>query len=217
MMNAQVSDLHRLFATRWHRHYSRTKLRTDPLYAAVFDELADSAWPVLDVGCGLGLFAFYLRTRGFAHGIVGIDYDRAKIIEAQGVARSRFEGITFTRADAREGIPSFSGNVTVLDILQFFRAAERETLLRAVAQNVAPGGKLILRTCLRDGSWRFRVSMAGDLFARLTFWMRSAPVDYPTADELSAVAHSEGLAGKFVPLWGRTPFNNYLGVFSRPG
>ncbi|MFT4548607.1 MAG: hypothetical protein ACI9MB_002560, partial [Verrucomicrobiales bacterium] len=58
------AKLARLFGSPWHRNYVKSKLRTDPLYDGVFGELVDEVLPLLDLGCGLGLLAFYLRERG---------------------------------------------------------------------------------------------------------------------------------------------------------
>jgi hypothetical protein len=46
---------------RWLRGYVRGKLRHDPIYAAGLELLKDSPRPVLDVGCGIGLLACWLR------------------------------------------------------------------------------------------------------------------------------------------------------------
>jgi SAM-dependent methyltransferase len=208
----------RLYGHRWHYHYALTKLRTDPVYPAVLAALANApaAFPLLDLGCGLGLLAFYLRERGYPAPILGADYDPRKIDHARSiVAEHDYQALAFRLADAREGVPDFQGNVTVLDILQFFRANEQTRLLEAAARSVAPGGLLIIRSCLRDKSWRFHATHAGDIFARLTFWMKSAPVHYPTRESLDSALRSCGLEGEITPLWGRTPFNNYLACYRR--
>lgn len=214
-----IRKLARLYGHHWHFFYALTKLRTDPLYGAVHGALAQApaGLPLLDLGCGLGLLAFYLRERGFDAPIVGADYDLRKIRHAQRiVADHGYENLSFRLADAREGVPDFSGNVTILDILQFFREDEQTRLLEAAARSVAPGGSLVIRSTLRNASWRFRVNHAGDLFARLTLWMKAAPVHYPTREFLDTTLRRCGLEGVITPLWGRTPFNNYLATYRRP-
>ncbi|MGI9244204.1 MAG: methyltransferase domain-containing protein, partial [Verrucomicrobiales bacterium] len=111
----------------------RSKLNTDPLYNAVFAELCDEDLALLDLGCGLGLLAFYLRERGLEFPILGIDYDERKIDDAarlagEGGARG-YGDLEFRVGDARDGIPEFQGNVTILDILQFFSPEEQGKLL----------------------------------------------------------------------------------------
>lgn len=204
-----------MFSRRWDRSYASAKLRTDALYPGVFASLGDSSLPLLDIGCGLGLLAFYLRARGFRPAIVGLDYDHRKISQASHVAAAHgIPDIAFQQHDAREGLPRHSGNVAMLDILQFFNPKERRDLLRSATSRLAPGGLLVIRSGLRDRSWRYRITVAGDYLARATRWMSSAPVDYPSRAEL---AQSLAPLGELTiaPLWGRTPFNNYLLVLRR--
>lgn len=206
-----------LSVRRWDRFYIPAKLRSDPVYAAVSSALADTALPVLDLGCGLGLLAFYLRELGFQSEICGFDYDERKIECAQRMAqRGGFSGLSFLAGDARTGLPEFSGHVVILDILQFFTHAEQETLLSAAAARVAKGGRLIIRSGLHDDSARFRITVIGDWLAKLTFWMKAAPVCYPERELFETTLAAAGLHVSISPLWGRTPFNNHLIVAERP-
>ena len=201
---------------RWERCYASMKLRSDPVYAAVAHELAGSALPVLDIGCGIGLLAFYLREAGYAADIAGFDYDAKKIACAQSmVARGGYAGLSFMTGDARKSLPESSGHVVILDILQFFTREEQAALLRAAAARVAHGGRIIIRTGLQDGSRRFRITVAGDWLARLTLWMKSAPVCYPDRALFESVLGEAGLKVRLLPLWGATPFNNHLVVAER--
>ncbi len=205
-----------LFDGRWNRHYTASKLRTDPLYQALAATLEDSPLPLLDLGCGLGISAFFLRTRGHGMPIHGLDYDSRKIEAARRAAeRSGFTGITFSQHDARSGLPEHCGNVSILDILQFFAPSERETLLRLAAERVAPGGVLAIRSGLRDDSLRFHITVAGDILAKATFWMKAAPTHYPTAADFRRALSPYGEV-RISPLWGKTPFNNHLIVLRRP-
>ena len=53
------------FEERWLRIYVNWKLRTDPIYLTAFDLFRNSDQPLVDIGCGVGLLAFYLRERNF--------------------------------------------------------------------------------------------------------------------------------------------------------
>lgn len=212
----RIACLCTLRSRRWERCYTIMKLRSDPVYAAVTQELAGSSLPVLDIGCGIGLLAFYLRESGYAAPIVGFDYDPKKIACAQSmVARSDYGGLSFMTGDARQGLPGCNGHAVILDILQFFTLDEQTALLRTVASHVAAGGRLIIRTCLRDDSRRFRITVAGDWLAKLTFWMKGSPVCYPTRELFETVLGAAGLKVRVQPLWGGTPFNNHLIVAER--
>ena len=203
--------------TLWDKFYVPSKLKSDPVYEAVARELVGSPLPVLDIGCGLGLLTHYLREVGNPAPMTSFDSDRRKIASAQAMARmAGYRDVTFTVGDARRDLPAHLGHVVILDILQFMTPAERDALLRLAATRVAPGGKFIIRSCLRDDSRRFRLTVLGDWLAKATLWMKQAPVAYPSGSELTEVLGSAGLVVSIRPLWGATPFNNHLIVAQRP-
>ncbi len=205
-----------LYPSRWDQGYVASKLRTDPLYRALADELRDSELALLDLGCGLGLLAFFLREVGIAVPITGLDYDVRKIKSARVAmaAAAGYGNLSFSHHDARTGLPEHLGNVAILDSLQFFTSDEQVALLRHAATRVAPGGKLIIRSGIRDTSLRFRLTVAGDLLARATFWMKEAPTHYPTAEDFRKILGPYGEVA-VTQLWGKTPFNNHLIVMKR--
>jgi SAM-dependent methyltransferase len=206
-----------LCESKWDRYYTLSKLKTDPIYAGVFRELEERRAPLLDIGCGMGLLAFYLRERGWQGAVEGLDYDERKIDAGRRmVAAGGYRGISLSMGDARTDLPEHRGDVTVLDILQFFARDEQQRLLRAAASRVAPGGKFIIRSGLRERNLRFFITQFMDFVARGTFWMKSAPVHYPTAALFRETLEPEGFSVSLAPLWGKTPFNNYLVVARRP-
>jgi len=201
----------------WLPNYTSCKLRTDPLYDGVYQELKTSGLPLLDIGCGLGILAMYLRERGWGNAVTGFDYDASKIkAGSRMLATGDYKDISLSRGDARQGLPKHSGDVAILDILQFFDDCEKGPLLKAAAERVAPGGMLIVRSGLHEKSLRFYTTLAGDMFAKLTFWMKAAPVHYPTAEFFRNALEAEGLKVEIRPFWGKTPFNNYLILAKRP-
>jgi len=198
------------------RHYTSSKLKIDPLYAGVFEELSSRKFPLLDIGCGMGILGLYLRERGWNPDIIGFDYDQRKIKEGNNMVKvGGYENIILSQGDARTELPDHQGDVTILDILQFFQEEEQETLLKEAANRVAPGGKLIIRSGLKEHNGRFFVTWLGDLIAKLTFWMKAAPIHYPTAETFRSVLGEAGLTVEVRPFWGKTPFNNYLIVATK--
>ena len=196
---------------RWDYHYTRSKLRTDPVYAAVASIVAAEPFPVLDIGCGIGLLGHYLHACGLAVPLTGFDYDERKIRAARVMAARAGHGhLSFDAGDARTGLPDFSGHVVILDILQFFTPAEQNALLVSAAARVAPGASLIIRSGLRAPNWRFRITVWADYLAKATRWMKAAPTCYPDAEQFRTVLEGAGLNVEIQPLWGRTPFHNHL-------
>ena len=80
---------------------------------------------------------------------------------------------------------------------------------------IAPGGKLVIRTGLDDGSTRARTTRRIDVLSRIVHWMPSAPKAYPDADAMRAKFEAAGLRATFTPLYGNTPFNNWRIVATR--
>jgi SAM-dependent methyltransferase len=199
-----------LFDTRFLQHYTRGKLARDPVYDAVIERLRGSTLPLLDVGCGAGIFAFYLRECGLPMPLAGIDHDAKKIAIANGLA-SRYANVSFREGDAREPL-AHHGSVVMLDLLHYFDDATQAHILGNAAACVAPGGVLIVRDAIRDGSWRYRATYAQELFARASRWLKAERLNFPAWPTLAAL---HGFEVEIVPMWGRTPFNNYLFVFRR--
>ncbi len=190
--------------------YARWKVRFDPIYGGVLEPLRGLQTRVIDVGCGIGLLAFYLREHGVAAPILGIDFDERKIAVAKKAA-TKDPTIAFEVGDAREPLPE--GNVVILDILHYFDSASQRRILDNAARSVPPAGVVVIRQGLRDGSWRYRFTALVDAIGRGIRWMRAEALNYPTREEVTAPF--AGFDIEVQPLWGRTPYNNYLFVFRR--
>ena len=199
--------------TRFLQGYAAMKIRTDPVYAAVEKELRGSSAPLYDIGCGIGLMEFYLRESGLHMPIVGIDHDAAKVEAAQRAA-AQYDGLQFRVGDARAPIPP--GSVLALDVVHYFTGDEQVALLAAIAAAVPPGGVAIIRDAIRDSSWRYRVTAAQETFSRAVRWLKAERLNFPTADAITEPFRRSGMMVERTPLWGRTPFNNYLFVCRRP-
>ena len=205
------------FEKRWLRHYIASKLRSDPVFAAAYDALHASTLPILDVGCGVGLLAFYLRERGLEQPITGFDIDSRKISIAQAVAKANYRGraLTFLEHDVGKRLPEFNGNIAVLDLLHYLAPERQQTLLAELSANVAPGGFLLIRDCPRDGSVRYWITHAGEKFAQAISWNVGVPLHFPTRDSINGAFPDTEFAREEQPAWGGTPFNNRLFIFKR--
>ena len=203
------------YSNRFHRDYAASKLRLDPVYDAAAQVLQDTMLPILDLGCGIGLLAQYINTRGIKTRIHGLDFDASKIASAT-TATSHQAPLSFSVADLRQPWPKHQGNVTLLDVLQYLSPLERATLLKRAAQVIAQDGLLIIRTGLISPGWRFRTTKLIDFLAKYLFWMKSGPISYPTETELLTNLQAQGLTlVSNQPLNGKMPFNNYLFDFRR--
>lgn len=203
------------FQSRLLRHYAANKMRSDPVYPAVYKLMSASPEPLLDVGCGVGLLGFYLRERGFQNPIIGLDRDARKIRQAKQIAGASYEALEFQGADVRKSLPPFSGNVALLDVLHYLPGANQKALLAHLAECVTGGAALVLRDCPRDGTARFWVTCLAEKFAQGISWNIAAPLYFPTRESIRENFPAGRFAENTTSLWGRTPFNNYLFIFRR--
>jgi SAM-dependent methyltransferase len=204
-----------LFTRRWLRRYVASKLRSDPVFPAAWNLLGTTREPLLDLGCGIGLLPFYLRERGFEQRIVAVDVDKRKLAEGREAARTRYRDIEFIEHDLAHQIAAFRGNVAMLDLLHYLPPARQRTLLAELAACVPAGGALLLRDSPRDGSPRFWITYAGEVFAQSISWNMNARLHFPSLDTIHASFRKEEFARDQRPAWGATPFNNRLFVFQR--
>ena len=202
------------FRERWLRSYAGRKLRSDPVFRAAFALLRQSNRPLLDLGCGVGLLAFYLRERNFLPPVSAIDRDGRKIKRAKAVAHGVYRDLEFSEQDVRAPLAP-TGDVVLFDLLHYLQPNEQTRLLEQLAARVPPGGMLVIRDCPRDGNARFWLTHLAERFAQTTAWNLRVPLHYPTRQKILAPFGEDQFERTVEPLWGRTPFNNHLFIFRR--
>jgi len=203
------------FSERWLRGYVASKLRRDPVYPAAYELLRGSKAPLLDVGCGVGLLSFYLRERGCAQPILGADIDARKIQRATNIAVACYRDISFRHQDVQKPPGDFSGDIALFDLLHYLPVVRQKALLAHLANCVAPGGLLLIRDCLRENNARFCATYLAEKFAQLISWNLAASLHFPSRAMMKTIITGQQFDCESRPLWGSTPFNNYLFIFRR--
>jgi len=200
-----------VLGNRYDYYYTLTKLRTDPLYPGVLQALRPTTAPVLDLGCGLGLLAHALRADGQSLPFTGVDIDADKIRRGRAVAaRAGLSDVRLDVLDLGVGLPDHRGSVTILDVLQYLSPERQRELLGNVIAMLVPGARLVIRSGLADDTPRSRTTRITDRLANLAGWMQERAKSYPTADGLRSQLEGAGLQTTLRPLYGDTPFNNWL-------
>jgi len=206
----------RRFGTINQRLYIGFKLAADPVYAAAARVRGNSALPLFDLGCGIGLLAHYLHGCGLLDRYIGTDHDSRKI-EAGNAALVRGgidRRVQLHHGDAADAYDT-QGDVAMLDVLHYLPRERQPDLLSSAASLVAPGGVLILRNVVREPNWRFRFTVWEEHILRASGWIPGGAQHYPSAEEIHAPLREAGLSVSMQPLRGRTPFNSYLMVGRR--
>ncbi len=203
------------FRRGWLRHYVVGKLRSDPVYPAVYELLQCSRQPLLDVGCGLGLLGFYLRERAFEQPITGLDFDGRKIRRAAEIGHSSYQELEFQQHDIRKDSPPFRGDIAILDALHYLSPDDQKTLLVRLGNQVAPGGFCMVRDCPRDGTARYWCTYLAEIFTQCIFWSVATSLHFPSPETIRENFDDAEFSFESRPLWGNTPFNNQLFIFQR--
>ena len=203
------------FRSPWLRNYVRSKLRSDRVYAAAYDLLGRSTEPILDVGCGVGLLAFYLRERACAQPILGLDLDARKIGYGATIAARGYRDVELRFQNIEEAIPEFRGNVALFDVLHYLPARAQTALLAQLARRVAPGGLLIIRDSIREMRPRYWITWLAEKFAQAISWNIDRALHFPSRGSIDEVFNDDEFERESHPLWGLSPFNNHIFIFRR--
>ncbi len=204
------------FTPRWLRYYVAGKLRSDPVFNAAYEILRLAPAPLLDVGCGVGLLPFYLRERGLAETMTGIDIDGRKVQRGHAIAEACYRDVSLRETDAaHDEMSAFRGNIALFDLLHYLPAEAQRPLLERLAPCVPPGGVVLIREAPHDRTARFRMTYLGEVFAQTISWNIGRALNFPLRAELEAAFPAREWTLTEKPAWGRTPFNNRLYIFKR--
>jgi 2-polyprenyl-3-methyl-5-hydroxy-6-metoxy-1,4-benzoquinol methylase len=203
------------FQSRWLRNYVRGKLRRDDVYSTAYELLRRSAEPILDVGCGVGLLAFYLRERGCRQPVVGLDADARKIQYGVDITERNYRDVDLRFHDVEKTIPEFSGNIALFDVLHYLSPPKQAALLEHLSGCIAPGGVLMIRDCPREPRARYWLTLLAEKFAQTILWNRGGSLHFPSRAGINAAFNSSEFERETRPLWGVSPFNNHIFIFRR--
>ena len=195
---------------RWLRGYIKGKLRADPVFAAGEAAVAECGGPVVDLGCGLGLFGMWLRARGHAEPYRGCDLGGWKI-RAGNEAASRLGCSDFAiiEGDMLELPLEGAGCVCAFDVLHYLPQDGQERLIGRLAAAARGGAVVLIRTGVRGCGWRSWATILEELWTRATGWIGGGRINFPGLADLVAAFEKQGCRVEARPLWGKTPFSSH--------
>jgi cyclopropane fatty-acyl-phospholipid synthase-like methyltransferase len=145
--------------------------------------------PVLDIGCGFGLFSLYYAATEPGRLVRGLDLDGRRIALARrAAARLGLDNVAYEVGDARD----FKGDGEVsaaymLDIVHHVPPASVPPLLRALRRCLPPGGRLLVKDVdTRPAPKRWFTWLLDRAMAPAT------PVRYWSAEELTGALTAAG-------------------------
>ncbi|MFC7735352.1 methyltransferase domain-containing protein [Roseomonas sp. GCM10028921] len=199
-------------ASRFTRGYVGSKLRRDPSTAAIL-ALAGRAGGlghVADLGCGRGQLALALLLSGAASRVTGLDYESAKVAEAQAAGAGL--AADFARADLTAAEVPACDTVLMVDVLYQLPEAAQAPLLARIAGTARR--RAVLRLFDPERGWRSRFGMAMERAGRAIRGDGAAVRPMRVADVASPL-EAAGFRCTVAPCWAGTPLPNVLLVAER--
>lgn len=187
---------------------ARRLLAPMPLIAA----RVPKAGPLLDVGCGHGLFSLAMAGADPLRRIVGIDPSPGKIEVARRV------GAPYGNVQFREGIvESIEGEtftaITVLDVLYLLPDDQKKSLLAACRRLLAPHGTLVVKTNDTHPAWRFQVARLQEkLMTGAGLTLGTGELHFRSCAENAALLREAGFAVEIHHLAHWSPYPHTLFV-----
>jgi SAM-dependent methyltransferase len=136
-------------ASHMEESYRRLVLRDHVNFVARALRESGVAGPLLDVGCGGGLFLGMMRERGFS--VLGLDFSR----EAAGIAWRRQQVPAVCASLERAPFPAGSlAGLTMFHVVEHLY--DPRAYLSAAHRLLAPGGRLVVQVP-NAACWQFRV------------------------------------------------------------
>ncbi|HWW20792.1 MAG TPA: methyltransferase domain-containing protein [Steroidobacteraceae bacterium] len=211
-------------AGRFAYYFARGKLKSDPVYAAILSMgLLQGRSRILDLGCGQGLLAAWLRAaERCAEGgswpyswpaapksvsTLGIELMLADVERAR---RALGADAQFLHGDIRTVTYGQADAVVILDVLHYLGAPSQREILRRVREALPVDGVLLLRVGDADGGFRFRY---GEWTDRIIMWLRGhgrVATHCRSTTQWRALLEECGFESAALPMSQGTPFANVL-------
>lgn len=196
--------------SRWLKGYIKGKLNADPVFDKGLAALRHRQGRVIDLGCGLGLFAMWLRVHGCLIPVLGCDLGRWKVETGMLAAQQLgFREIELVHQDMTQISLAHASTICAFDVLHYLPQAQQNSLVKSLAEAARNGSLVLIRTGVRGLGWRSTLTVLEELWTRITGWIRGGEVNFPCLENLVAAFETEGCRVKVEPLWGRTPFSSY--------
>jgi SAM-dependent methyltransferase len=211
-------------AGRFAYNFARGKLTGDPVFRAVLERgLLLGRGHILDLGCGQGLLASWLRaallcyengswpqgwppaptprsTRGIELKIRDVQRARAALGPACEISQGDIRSVEFGTTDA----------VVILDVLHYMPKQEQLQVLRRVRAALPARGLLLMRVGDADGGLRFRYSQWVDKLVMLARGHTAAATHCRSAAQWLELLRECGFDVQATPMSEGTRFANVL-------
>jgi SAM-dependent methyltransferase len=211
-------------AGRFAYHFARGKLRGDPVFRAILELGLLRGYPrILDLGCGQGLLAAWLRAAAHCYergtwprawppaprpeSMRGIELRAREVDRAR---RALGPGYEVVQADIRSAVFGSADAVVILDVLHYLPAPSQREVLQRVRAALPRGGLLLLRVGDADAGLRFHFAQWVDKAVMLAHGHGRVDLHCRSIAQWRALLSECGFDTRAEPMSHGTPFANVL-------
>jgi SAM-dependent methyltransferase len=211
-------------AGRFAYHFARGKLRGDPVFRAILELGLLRGYPrILDLGCGQGLLAAWLRAAAHCYergtwprawppaprpeSMRGIELRAREVDRAR---RALGPGYEVVQADIRSAVFGSADAVVILDVLHYLPAPSQREVLQRVRAALPRGGLLLLRVGDADAGLRFHFAQWVDKAVMLAHGHGRVDLHCRSIAQWRALLGECGFDTRAEPMSHGTPFANVL-------
>jgi 2-polyprenyl-3-methyl-5-hydroxy-6-metoxy-1,4-benzoquinol methylase len=116
----------------------------------------DSRGAMLDLGCGHGLWPFFLSRHCPDAHVYGIDPDDTKIRLAEEIRqKNEIANITFKVGKAEDADLAECSFASIIDVMYLMTYEQQETVLRNLSEKLEPGATLLVKEMSHTPRWKF--------------------------------------------------------------
>ena len=205
-------------------HFARGKLRADPVYRAILEfGLLQGRARVLDLGCGQGLLAAWLKAaeRCYERGSWPRAWPpapqalstRGIELKARDVERARCalgSASEVSQADIRSAAFGVADAVVILDVLHYMAPHAQLEVLQRVRAALPPRGLLLLRVGDAAAGLRFRYGQWSDKLVMLLRGHALVDQHCRSVAQWRGLLRECGFDSEAKPMSQGTPFANVL-------
>jgi 2-polyprenyl-3-methyl-5-hydroxy-6-metoxy-1,4-benzoquinol methylase len=171
---------------------------------------------VLEVGCGHGLLATTLALDSPHRSVVGTDVDGEKIAAAQR-AGNGLDNLSFAPAEPGELPAGPWDAVVIVDVLYLIDRDGERQLLERLADDLVPGGVLLVKEMATTPGWKFRWMAAQERLAVQVLGITAGhDLTFVPPDELAGWLTDSGLEVEHHRLDRRSLHPHHLVLARKP-
>jgi len=144
------------------KYYTMLRLLLSPIVQ--IEKYVPEKGSILDLGCGLGIFACILYLGSPERKVIGVDVSTKRIEVAQSIL-NEYPDLRFVSGDVNDVQFGEFGIITLIDLLHHMSFPEQNFLIQKVYRKLNRGGLLLVKDLEKKPYWKYIFHYIQDLIS----------------------------------------------------